>query len=97
MSDIVERLKSWDRCYPGNINIEEAVDDAAAEITRLREENEKLRTEVMSDYHEGWEEGVKAERERCAKIAEQVRDDTCDGPVAWSMADGIASAIRENE
>lgn len=69
---------------------------ASREITRLRAENDKLRTEVMSDYHEGWEEGVKAERERCAKIAEQVRDDTCDGPVAWSMADGIASAIRES-
>ena len=43
MTDIVEKLKSWDRCYPGNINIEDAVDEAAAEITRLRKENEKLR------------------------------------------------------
>ena len=37
MSDIVERLNSWDRCYPGNINIELVVDEAAKEITRLRE------------------------------------------------------------
>ena len=43
MTDIVERLKSWDKCYPGNINIEDAVDESAAEITRLRKENEKLR------------------------------------------------------
>lgn len=68
----------------------------ADEIERLRAENEKLRNEVMSDYHEGWEEGVKAERERCAMVAEQARDDTCDGPVAWSMADSIAAAIRES-
>jgi hypothetical protein len=43
MTDIVEKLKSWDRCYPGNINIEDAVEEIDAEITRLREENEKLR------------------------------------------------------
>lgn len=42
-------------------------------------------------------EALSTERERCAKIAEQARDDTCDGPVAWSMADGIAAAIRETE
>ena len=86
--DIVERL---------NNQIKEIRAAWAFETTALRAENEKLRAEVMSDYNEGWEEGVKAERERCAKIAEQVRDDTCDGPVAWSMADGIAAAIRVNE
>ena len=74
----------------------EAVGDVVKANDDLRAENEKLRNEVMSDYHEGWEEGVKAERERCAKIAEQARDDTCDGPVAWSMADSIAAAIRES-
>ena len=47
MTDIVERLKSWDKCYPGNINIEDAVDEAAAEITRLREENKKLREALI--------------------------------------------------
>ena len=61
-----------------------AKDMARDEIERLRAENEKLR-EVLA-----------AERERCAKIAEQARDDTCDGPVAWSMADSIAAAIRES-
>ena len=74
----------------------EKLRERADEIERLRAENEKLRNEVMSDYHEGWEEGVKAERERCARVAEQARDDTCDGPVAWSMADSIAAAIRES-
>ena len=49
MNDIVERLKSWDRCYPGNINIEEAVDDVIEEINRLRAENEKLR-EALRPY-----------------------------------------------
>ena len=72
----------------------EAVGDVVKANDDLRAENEKLRNEVMSDYHEGWEEGVKAERERCARVAEQARDDTCDGPVAWSMADSIAAAIR---
>lgn len=57
---------------------------AGEEIIRLRAENEKLRAALA------------AERERCAKIAEQARDDTCDGPVAWSMADSIAAAIRES-
>lgn len=74
----------------------EAVGDVVKANDDLRAENEKLRNEVMSDYHEGWEEGVKAERERCARVAEQARDDTCDGPVAWSMADGIAATIRES-
>ena len=59
-------------------------DDGADEIIRLRAENEKLR------------EALAAERERCARVAEQARDDTCDGPVAWSMADSIAAAIRES-
>ena len=36
MSDLVERAKSWDRCYPGNLNIERLIDDMTAEITRLR-------------------------------------------------------------
>lgn len=66
------------------------------EIAELRAENEKLRNEVMSAFFKGYDQGVKAERERCAKIAEQARDDTCDGPVAWSMADSIAAAIRES-
>ena len=47
MTDIVEKLKSWDRCYPGNINIEDAVEEIDAEITRLREENEKLRKTLI--------------------------------------------------
>lgn len=66
------------------------------ENERLRAEIEKLCNEVMSAFFKGYEQGVKAERERCAKVSEQARDDTCDGPVAWSMADGIAAAIRES-
>jgi hypothetical protein len=47
MTDIVERLKSWDRCYPGNINIEEAVDEVIDEIILLREEIAKLQKETV--------------------------------------------------
>ena len=47
MNDIVERLKSWDRCYPGNINIEEAVDEVIDEIILLREEIAKLQKETV--------------------------------------------------
>jgi hypothetical protein len=44
--DLVERLKSWDRCYPGNINIEEAIDDVIDEIILLRKEITKLQKET---------------------------------------------------
>ena len=84
-------------------------DDGADEIIRLRAENEKLEQQVaefvnrftedmfvLRAENEKLREAVSAERERCAKIAEQARDDTCDGPVAWSMADSIAAAIRES-
>jgi hypothetical protein len=84
MKDILERLLSRAThtfIIQGNPNL---YYDAAHEIERLRAENEKLR------------EALAQERERCARIAEQARDDTCDGPVAWSMADCIAAAIRES-
>ena len=91
MSDIVERLrKLWFAQNPKLTwdDMEAITEEAAAEITRLRAENEKLRNEVMSDYHEGWEEGVKAERERCARIVE-IHAKAVDG-------DKIAAAIRES-
>lgn len=34
--DIVDRIDYWDRCYPGNLNIEMVVNDARAEIVELR-------------------------------------------------------------
>lgn len=49
--DIVEKLKSWNRCYPGNLNIEDAVDEAANEINRLRR-YEQLVQYIASDYWE---------------------------------------------
>ena len=86
--DIVKHLQdtAWCKHYSdsGNNPSGKLMEEAADEITRLRTENEKLR-EVLA-----------AERERCANIAEQARNDTCDGPVAWSMADSIAAAIRES-
>jgi hypothetical protein len=35
MSDIVERLRAWDHCWPARW-LEDAVPEAAAEIERLR-------------------------------------------------------------
>ena len=105
MTDIIDRYNSA-RLTPAPAQM---MKDAIDEIVRLRAENEKLRrdvkTAVMGDSaeladvkreNEKLREAVAAERERCAKIAEQGRDDTCDGPVAWSMADCIAAAIRES-
>ena len=69
----------------------EAVGDVVKANDDLREKNEKLRIEVMSDYHEGLEEGIKAERERCAKIAESYFS------VQGSYAMHIAAAIRESK
>jgi len=37
MTDIVESIDEWDRCYPGNLNIEVLVADAKFEIVRLRQ------------------------------------------------------------
>ena len=84
--DVIEGLENASGCLRTESydRYAEYVDAGIAEILRLRAENEKLR------------EALAAERERCAKIAEQARDDTCDGPVAWSMADSIAAAIRES-
>ena len=34
----LEKAAHWDRCYPGNLNIEMMVNELAAEITRLTAE-----------------------------------------------------------
>lgn len=73
---------------------------AAEEIRRLREENEKLRTEVMSDYHEGFEEGIlymKAENERI-KAAFRVNMLRAFPNMSHDEIDAeINKAIREND
>ena len=74
MTDIVERLKSWDRCYPGNINIEDAVDEAADEIERLRKENKKLRealkpfADAVTDEY-SWKYDINSDDFRAAAAA----------------------------
>lgn len=40
--DPVERAKLWDRCYPGNLNIELLVDDLEGELVKSRETIAKL-------------------------------------------------------
>lgn len=36
--DVLKEMKSWDRCYPGNLNIEWTWKRAEQEIERLRTE-----------------------------------------------------------
>jgi hypothetical protein len=74
MTDIVERLKSWDRCYPGNINVETAVDDATDEINRLRKYEELVRF-IANDYHELSYDKAQWQRDdwkkRCKKLLQK--------------------------
>ena len=100
MTDILERIKSWDKCYPGNINIEDAVDEAAAEITRLRKENEKLRrdvrTAVLGDSAEL--QDVKRENEKLREALKPFAAQADKTP--WTITPGMmfaaAAAIRES-
>lgn len=39
------RIKSWNRCYPGNINIEMTMDDALAAIQALRSQLAEMEVE----------------------------------------------------
>lgn len=34
--DVVKRANAWDRCYPGNLNIEALVRDLTNEVEELR-------------------------------------------------------------
>lgn len=74
MSDIVDTLKSWDRCYPGNIDIESAIDESADEIERLQK-YEKLVWFIANDYYEMSYDKAKWQRDdwwkRCRKLIEE--------------------------
>ena len=112
MSDIVERLRETlvgcDVWYQGRIKTSDTLlerfsnerKEAAEEITRLREENEKLRTEVMSDYNEGWEEGLSAMKAENGRIKAAFRVNMLRAFPNMSHEEidaEIAAAIRVNE
>jgi hypothetical protein len=88
MSDIVERLKSWDRCYPGNINVELVVDEAADEITRLRAENERLLKLVKDAYYEGYRD-----RDGHGDAGTDDPEDRC----AWRLSAAAAAILESGE
>lgn len=56
--DVLDRLKLWDRCYPGNMPIELMVDDAIAEITRLRNGLERIVTFAPDEQTARWASNV---------------------------------------
>ncbi len=92
---IIERLKGF---WRDDLELEHRqviIRNAIEQIEDLREAL-ALEQRTAGAEIEKLREAVASERERCVKIAEQARDDTCDGPVAWSMADSIAAAIRES-
>jgi len=44
--ELVEQWESWDRCYPGNINIESAAEETIAALRALVEERDRLAAAV---------------------------------------------------
>ena len=59
--EIVERLRKWDRCWPGNVNIERMVDDAADHIT-------KLTAQLTGAIADGYDLAKEEYRERIAEL-----------------------------
>lgn len=71
MSDTLtleQRLRSWDRCWPGNINIEMAINEAADELARLSTELAEARNALREIANEP-EVHTKLNQERlCCKF-----------------------------
>lgn len=87
MTDIVETIDEWDRCYPGNLNVELLVNDAKSEITRLRQ--------LLSDAEKREKETRSTALEEAALVAEKTgADDEKDWPGETWIASCIASSIR---
>lgn len=96
MSDIVERLRetivAYDEWYQGRLKTSDTLlerfsnerKESADEITRLREENEKLRRYenlikyIASEYHElSWEKVISQRdhwKKECKKLIEEDND-----------------------
>ena len=78
----------------------EAVGDVVKANDDLREKNEKLRIEVMSDYNEGWEEGLSAMKAENGRIKAAFRVNMLRAFPNMSHEEidaQIAAAIRVNE
>lgn len=79
-ADILLRLKGWDRCYPENLNIELMVNDAAAEIERLRNDGPP----AVSD----------AQIEAGGQAIERRANGIITGQVACNLAYAVLVAVR---
>jgi hypothetical protein len=65
--EILARIRSWGRCYPGNIYIQGMVEDAEAAIERLIRERDEARRELEElDFlrYEGGEQSIGREIEK---------------------------------
>ena len=98
MSDIVERLRGWDHCWPAPW-LESAVEEAASEIERLTKENAELReynSTVLDPYAT-----LRAEIERLRAALRQIGDvgfvKAKDAPAMHDEAIRIARAALTQE
>lgn len=70
------KLRQWDRCWPGNINLEVAVDEALARITDLEAKLQRLGRELnLAKYGEpdfAWEIHKNAVADLEARLAAAV-------------------------
>lgn len=48
LQEVRDQLRKWDRCWPGNINIERAVDDAIIALDKCDAEAEESMKEIHS-------------------------------------------------
>lgn len=91
MTDIVESIDEWDRCYPGNLNVEVLVADAKIEITRLRQ--------LLSEADKREREARAKALEEAVSVAEAEYKRHCtgsgfDSQPARSTAHRILEAIK---
>ena len=82
MTDEVELLREWLR-------------EADEANRRVSDENERLRKEVMSDYNEGWEEGLSAMKAENERLREALKPfaELVDKPVNIYECKGVQLAL----
>lgn len=82
---LADRADSWNRCYPGNLNVELLVDDLSAALRAIVAERDRLRAERMEIF------GDHAHVVRGIIAAAGALPDMHDGP----FKDGFLSGIEE--